>query len=104
MGITQRRIYLGALLVITSALMLVALLYPTAAQLQPPLQAGDVAPADIAAPYALTFESQILTEAARADLAVTHGELLDKRAARGGEPQVRAVYDRHIREQVHHAW
>jgi ketosteroid isomerase-like protein len=31
---------------------------------------------------------------ARADLAVTHGELLDKRAARGSEPQVRAVYVR----------
>ena len=31
---------------------------------------------------------------ARADLAVTHGELVDKRAARGSEPQVRAVYVR----------
>ena len=31
---------------------------------------------------------------ARADLAVTHGELLDARAARGSEPQVRAVYVR----------
>ena len=30
----------------------------------------------------------------RADLAVTHGELVDKRAARGSEPQVRAVYVR----------
>ena len=29
---------------------------------------------------------------AGADLAVTYGELLDKRAARGSEPQVRAVY------------
>jgi ketosteroid isomerase-like protein len=35
-----------------------------------------------------------VTGSARADLAVTHGELLDKRAARGGEPQVRAVYVR----------
>jgi ketosteroid isomerase-like protein len=35
-----------------------------------------------------------VTGAARADLAVTHGELLDKRAARGSEPQVRAVYVR----------
>ncbi len=31
---------------------------------------------------------------ARADLAVTHGELVDKRATRGSEPQVRAVYVR----------
>jgi ketosteroid isomerase-like protein len=30
----------------------------------------------------------------RADLAVTHGELVDKRAARGSEPTVRAVYVR----------
>jgi ketosteroid isomerase-like protein len=30
----------------------------------------------------------------RADLALTHGELVDKRAARGSEPQVRAVYVR----------
>ncbi len=35
-----------------------------------------------------------VTGTARADLAVTHGELLDKRAARGSEPQVRAVYVR----------
>ena len=32
--------------------------------------------------------------AGRADLAVTYGELLDKKAARGTEPQVRAVYVR----------
>jgi len=31
---------------------------------------------------------------ARADLAVTHGELIDRRAAPGSEPQVRAVYVR----------
>jgi ketosteroid isomerase-like protein len=31
---------------------------------------------------------------ARADLAVTHGELVDKRAARESKPQVRAVYVR----------
>jgi hypothetical protein len=31
---------------------------------------------------------------ARADLAVTHGELVDKRATAGSEPQVRAVYVR----------
>jgi ketosteroid isomerase-like protein len=35
-----------------------------------------------------------VTGSARADLAVTHGELLDKRAAPGSEPQVRAVYVR----------
>jgi ketosteroid isomerase-like protein len=35
-----------------------------------------------------------VTGAVRSDLAVTHGELVDKRAARGTEPQVRAVYVR----------
>jgi len=35
-----------------------------------------------------------VTGSARADLAVTHGELLEKRAVRGNEPQVRAVYVR----------
>lgn len=35
-----------------------------------------------------------VTGSARADLAVTHGELLDKRASRGSEPGVRAVYVR----------
>ena len=35
-----------------------------------------------------------VTGSARANLAVTHGELLDKRAARGSEPPVRAVYVR----------
>ncbi len=35
-----------------------------------------------------------VTGSARADLAVTHGELVDKRAPRGSEPQVRAVYVR----------
>lgn len=34
------------------------------------------------------------TGSARADLAVTHGELLERQAARGTEPQVRAVYVR----------
>jgi ketosteroid isomerase-like protein len=35
-----------------------------------------------------------MTGSDRADLAVTHGELVDKRAARGTEPPVRAVYVR----------
>ncbi len=35
-----------------------------------------------------------VTGSARADLAVTHGELVDKRAARESDPQVRAVYVR----------
>ncbi|MGB7905277.1 MAG: nuclear transport factor 2 family protein [Steroidobacteraceae bacterium] len=35
-----------------------------------------------------------VTGSARADLAVTHGELRDERAARGSKPQVRAVYVR----------
>lgn len=36
----------------------------------------------------------VLLGSSRADLAVTHGELKDKRGARGSEPQVRAVYVR----------
>jgi hypothetical protein len=35
-----------------------------------------------------------VTGSAGADLALTHGELLDRKAARGAEPQVRAVYVR----------
>ncbi len=41
---------------------------------------------------ALTVGS--IAGSAHADLAVTHGELVDKRATRGSEPQVRAVYVR----------
>ncbi len=41
---------------------------------------------------ALTVGS--IAGSARADLAVTHGELVDKRATHGSEPQVRAVYVR----------
>jgi len=44
-----------------------------------------------------------VTGSARADLAVTHGELLDKRAARGTEPQVRAVYVR-VWEREGRSW
>lgn len=36
----------------------------------------------------------VVTGAARADLAVTHGELLERKPARGAAPQVRAVYVR----------
>lgn len=35
-----------------------------------------------------------VTGSARADLALTHGALLDKKAAKGGQPEVRAVYVR----------
>lgn len=55
-----------ALLVITSALTLASLILPVA--LRPtsfPLKIGDVAPQDIQAPHALTYESDLLTEDAR---------------------------------------
>jgi len=35
-----------------------------------------------------------MTGSAHADLALTHGELIDRKAARGAQPQVRAVYVR----------
>jgi ketosteroid isomerase-like protein len=35
-----------------------------------------------------------VTGSAHADLALTHGELIDRKAARGAQPQVRAVYVR----------
>ncbi len=35
-----------------------------------------------------------VASSAHADLAVTHGELVDKRAVRGSKPEVRAVYVR----------
>jgi hypothetical protein len=35
-----------------------------------------------------------VTGSAHADLALTHGELIDRKAARGVQPQVRAVYVR----------
>jgi ketosteroid isomerase-like protein len=35
-----------------------------------------------------------VTGSARADLALTHGEFVDRKAARGAEPQARAVYVR----------
>ncbi len=53
------------------------------------LRAGDSAGVAI---KAATTGSLLGTS--RADLAVTHGELKDKRGARGSEPQVRAVYVR----------
>jgi ketosteroid isomerase-like protein len=44
-----------------------------------------------------------VTGSARADLALTHGEFVDRKAARGAEPQVRAVYVRVWQRQVR-AW
>jgi hypothetical protein len=44
-----------------------------------------------------------VTGSARADLALTHGEFVDRKAARGVEPQVRAVYVRVWQRQVR-AW
>jgi len=44
-----------------------------------------------------------VTGSAHADLALTHGELLDRKAARGAQPQVRAVYVR-IWQRQGRAW
>ncbi|MCL4561133.1 MAG: HDIG domain-containing protein [Chloroflexi bacterium] len=58
------------ILFVSSGLAAVAIIYPLA--LRPttfPLKIGDVAPQDIPAPKAITYESQVLTEQAREDAA-----------------------------------
>jgi ketosteroid isomerase-like protein len=44
-----------------------------------------------------------VTGSARADLALTHGELVDRKSVRGAEPQVRAVYVR-VWQRQGRAW
>jgi putative nucleotidyltransferase with HDIG domain len=64
---TRRNIFLIALLLVFSVLLLVALLIPTLGRLSDTsLQVGDVAAQDYSAPYSSTYESQVLTEIQRA--------------------------------------
>jgi len=68
---TRRTIYLGILLLLTSAVSLVGLIIPFLSSVaENPLQVGSVATQDIQAPHALTYESPILT-----------GQLREQRAA-----------------------
>ena len=58
------------ILVVTGVLAFLSLILPEAFnQSSFPMQAGDVATEDILAPYSLTFESEVLTESARQDVA-----------------------------------
>ncbi len=62
----RRKIYLILLLLVTTALTLLALVIPVLGSFSSPsLQAGQVAPQDILAPSALTYESEVLTEQQR---------------------------------------
>jgi hypothetical protein len=62
----RRKIYKIILLLVTTALTLVALAIPVLGTFSAPsLQAGQVAPQDILAPYALSYESDVLTEQQR---------------------------------------
>ena len=62
----QRLAASAAIMIVASGLILLALVVPFAAPLsEAPLQAGEVAPQDILAPEALTFQSNLLTEEAR---------------------------------------
>jgi putative nucleotidyltransferase with HDIG domain len=60
--ITRRDFYLGLIFLLFCGFILLALLLPILQDLsEAPLSVGDVAPYDIHAPYALTYQSQILT-------------------------------------------
>ena len=60
--ITRRHLFLGLVFLLFCGFILLALLIPLAQNLsEPPLNVGDVAPYDIHAPYAITYQSQILT-------------------------------------------
>lgn len=74
---TRRHFFLGLIFLLFSGLVLLGLLLPMLGSLSaPPLSVGDVAPYDIRAPYALTFNSQILTarqqEAAAAEVLLVY--------------------------------
>jgi putative nucleotidyltransferase with HDIG domain len=61
-NLTQRHFFLGLIFLLFFGFILLALLIPLAENLTaPPLLMGDVAPYDIDAPYAITYQSQILT-------------------------------------------
>lgn len=60
--ISLRDFFLGVIFLLLGGIIVLALLLPILQDLaEPPLTVGDVAPYDIHAPYALTYESQILT-------------------------------------------
>jgi putative nucleotidyltransferase with HDIG domain len=60
--LTRRSIFLGLIFLLFCGFILLALLIPILQDLsEPPLNIGDVAPYDIHAPFALTYQSQILT-------------------------------------------
>ena len=64
--IINRNLVKFGLLFITSILCLASLVMPIAIRPSAfPLQTGDVSPQDILAPYSLTFQSDLLTTAAR---------------------------------------
>ncbi len=64
--ISNPKLFRVAILIITAALALLALVYPfTIRPYSFPLQAGDVAPQDILAPRNLSFQSEILTNQAQ---------------------------------------
>jgi putative nucleotidyltransferase with HDIG domain len=60
--LTRRPFFLGLILLLFSGFVLLALLLPIAGNLsESPLSIGDVAPYEIRAPYATTYQSQVLT-------------------------------------------
>jgi cyclic-di-AMP phosphodiesterase PgpH len=60
--LTRRDFFLGLIFLLFCGFILLALLLPILQDLsEPPLSVGDVAPYDIRAPLALTYQSQILT-------------------------------------------
>jgi putative nucleotidyltransferase with HDIG domain len=101
---TRRTIFLGFLLLVTSGLIFLALVIPSAAPLTTtPLRVGDVAPVDILAPYAHSYESDILTKEQRdqaasqvpavyslADTSIGRGQLEHLRTALAYITSVRA--------------
>ena len=60
--LTRRHFFLGLIFLLFCGFITLALLIPMAGKLsEPPLIVGDVSPYDIHAPYAITYQSQILT-------------------------------------------
>jgi membrane-associated HD superfamily phosphohydrolase len=60
--LARRHFYLGLIFLLFSGFILFAIILPNAENISaPPLSVGDVAPYDIQAPFAVTYQSQILT-------------------------------------------
>lgn len=67
---TRQRIFLGLLLVASMALAAIALLNPySSRQATIPVEVGDVAPQDVLAPRALSYQSEVLTAERRQEAA-----------------------------------